>query len=77
MPGFDPARALARPTGTFVHLRDARVPLFNAPDTPLANHPAVLVHRYAVEQVEADIMLAYFFPGAQLAVDDSHAGAAL
>src|SRR4029078_5831532 len=27
MPGFDPGRALARPTGEFVFLREARIPL--------------------------------------------------
>jgi hypothetical protein len=75
LPGFDPARALARPTGTFVHLRGARVALLDAPETELGTHPAVLVHRYAVEQVEADLMLAFFFPGAQMPVEEPRSGA--
>lgn len=76
MPGFDPAKALARPTGTFVLLRDARVALVDDPETQLANHPALLVNRYTVERVEADLMLGFFFPGAEVAVDDTLAGAA-
>ena len=32
MPGFDPGRALARPTGEFVFLRDARICLVDQPD---------------------------------------------
>jgi hypothetical protein len=76
MPGFDPAKALARPTGTFVLLRDARVALASDPATLLASHPALLVNRYTVERVEADLMLAFFFPGAEMTVDEALTGAA-
>jgi hypothetical protein len=76
MPGFDPAKALARPTGEFVLLRDARVGLIADPETELANYDSLLVNRYAVERVEADLMLGFFFPGAAVAVDESLSGAA-
>ena len=75
MPGFDPARALARPTGTFVLLRDAHVRLAAAPEDAVGVHQALLVHRYAVERVEADLMLGFFFPGAEVAIDETLAGA--
>lgn len=75
MPGFDPGRALARPTGTYVLLRDPAIREVHAPDVVVARPPAVLVHRYAVERVEADLMLGFFFPGARLEVDPMRAGA--
>lgn len=65
LPGFDPARALARPTGTFVLLREARLELAERPG-PAVEHPLLLVHRYAVEAVASDLMLGFFFPGAEL-----------
>lgn len=76
LPGFDPARALARPSGTFVQLRDAAVTTADQPDARIAEHRYLHVHRYAVEHVDADLMLAFFFPGAELAVDVSRSGAA-
>lgn len=76
MPGFDPAKALARPTGEFVLLRDARVASTSDPETPVASHVSLLVNRYVVERVEADLMLGFFFPGAEVAVDESLSGAA-
>ena len=64
MPGFDPGRALTRPTGEFVLLRDVRLGLVDdpRPTTPIGHH--ALVNRYGVERVRADIMLGFFFPGA-------------
>ncbi len=65
LPGYDPDRALARPNGEFVLLRDPRL-------GPVGGHALVpiggeaLVNRYSVERVEADIMLGFFFPGAAL-----------
>jgi len=65
LPGYDPDRALARPNGEFVLLRDPRL-------GPIGSHTLVpiggeaLVNRYGVERVEADIMLGFFFPGAAL-----------
>jgi hypothetical protein len=66
MPGFDPGRALARPQGTFVLLRDVRIGL---PGQPGAEDtvPYGWVNRYVVDRVEADIDLGFFFPGAEAA----------
>jgi hypothetical protein len=70
LPGFDPSRALTRPSGSFVLLagvsvgaaddsgserdRDGRAPA----------HPFAFVNRYTVERVTADLELGFFFPGA-------------
>ncbi len=64
LPGFDPGRALARPTGTFVLVASARVSLAGEPSAGSVQHRFVWVNRYTVEQVEADIELGIFFPGA-------------
>lgn len=68
MPGFDPGRALARPTGEFVLLRDARIELLGRTDSGEASAAELLVNRYAVDRVEADLMLGFFFPGATMTV---------
>jgi hypothetical protein len=65
-PGFDPAKALARPGGAFVAIRDATVELMNRPDAGVASRSTVHVNRYAVERVESTLMLGFFFPGAHL-----------
>lgn len=66
MPGFDPGRALTRPSGSFIQLRNVRIS--RAGDgQPVADHEAVLVHRYAVERVDADLELGFYFPGASVA----------
>ena len=65
MPGFDPGRALARPTGEFVQLRDVSVGLL-ADDGEGLSRPVALVNRYVVDRVEADLMLGFFFPGAEM-----------
>ena len=65
MPGFDPGRALARPTGEFVQLRDVSVGLL-AEDAEGLARPMALVNRYVVDRVEADLMLGFFFPGAEI-----------
>jgi len=65
MPGFDPGRALARPTGEFVQLRDVSVALL-AEGADGLSRPMALVNRYVVDRVEADLMLGFFFPGAEM-----------
>ncbi len=67
MPGFDPGRALARPTGTFVLLRDVRIGLPDRADAE-DGHPFAWINRYVVERVEADLELTLFFPGATSAL---------
>jgi hypothetical protein len=65
MPGFDPARALARPTGEFVLLDHVRLALTTAPEGGSVEHPLAWVNRYVVERVESDLELGFFFPGAE------------
>lgn len=72
LPGYDPGRALARPTGEFVMLRDVRVALVDDPGPGVGIGGHALVNRYGVERVTADIMLGFFFPGA--AMDGLEAG---
>ena len=64
LPGYDPERALARPNGEFVLLRDPRLGRLDSSDTLVPIGRQALVNRYDVEHVEADIMLGFFFPGA-------------
>ena len=68
LPGFDPARALTRPTGEFVLLRDVRLarPTADGPVVPVPVGEQALVNRYDVEEVEADLMLGFYFPGATI-----------
>jgi hypothetical protein len=66
MPGFDPGRALARPTGEFVPLRDVTIGLLGEPDNESIVKRMVLVNRYVVDRVTADFMLGFFFPGAEM-----------
>jgi hypothetical protein len=66
MPGFDPGRALTRPSGEFVVLRDVRISLLDRPDVGEAAHHEALINRYAVDKVDADLMLGFFFPGAHV-----------
>lgn len=67
MPGFDPGRSLARPSGDFVLLRDVRLALRDRPDRGVSVGDHALVNRYAVERIQADLMLGFFFPGAVIA----------
>lgn len=67
LPGFDPSRALARPSGEFVLIRDVRVTLGGNPDGGIVERSHALVNRYGVERVVASIDLGYYFPGAAFA----------
>jgi hypothetical protein len=66
LPGFDPGRALTRPTGTFVLLTDVKVSLLADANAGTASHDRALVNRYSVDRVDSDLMLGFFFPGAQI-----------
>ena len=68
LPGYDPGRALTRPTGEFVMLRDVRMARLDDPGPGVTIGSHALVNRYGVERVSADLMLGFFFPGA--AMDD-------
>lgn len=63
-PGFDPGRALTRPGGSFVALRDVRIEIAGRPGTGMVERPWAFVNRYAVDRVAADMILGFFFPGA-------------
>ncbi len=77
MPGFDPGRSLSRPSGEFVMLRDVRLSLRDRPETGISVGDHALVNRYAVERIDADLMLGFFFPGAVIATNSTvTAGAA-
>jgi hypothetical protein len=68
LPGFDPGRALARPTGEFVLLRDIRMELIARPEAGAVSHAQGLVNRYTVDSIESDLMLGFFFPGAHMVI---------
>jgi len=72
MPGFDPGRALARPTGEFVLIREVRIGLLADVDGPTVEQRAALINRYVVDRVTADLMLGFFFPGAVMVVTGGH-----
>ena len=63
-PGFDPARALARPTGAYVPLRDVTISLPGRTDAAVAERAYAHVNRYAVDRIASNLMLGFFFPGA-------------
>jgi hypothetical protein len=64
MPGFDPGRALTRPSGEFVMLRDIRLSVRARPEAGVAMGDHALINRYTVDRIRADLMLGFFFPGA-------------
>ncbi len=66
MPGFDPGRALTRPSGEFLMLRDIRLSVRARPEAGVAVGDHALVNRYAVDRIRADLMLGFFFPGAEV-----------
>jgi hypothetical protein len=66
MPGFDPGRALTRPSGEFVLLRDIRLSVRDRPEAGAAVGDHALINRYGVDRIRADLMLGFFFPGAVL-----------
>ena len=70
-PGFDPARALARPGSTFVGLRDATIELLDQGDAGTAERVHLHVNRYAVERVVSSLMLGHYFPGARLVMPEA------
>ncbi len=76
LPGFDPGRALTRPTGTFVLLRDVRISLLDNPAAGENDHQVALINRYAVDKVDAELMLGFFFPGAHVDMTPSEVAAA-
>jgi len=72
MPGFDPGRALTRPSGEFVLLRDVRISRRDRPGLEIGRGDHAFVNRYAAEHIRAELMLGFFFPGA--VVDETIGG---
>ena len=70
-PGFDPAKAIARPSGTFVALSDVTIELTTNGSAASAARPYVHVNRYAVDRVTSSLMLGHFFPGARLVAQEA------
>jgi hypothetical protein len=70
-PGFDPARAIARPSGSFVPLSDVTIEIARHDQAASASRPYVHVNRYAVERVTSTLMLGHFFPGARLIAEEA------
>ena len=70
-PGFDPARAISRPGGTFVALSDVTIELVGHDAAGAAARPYAHVNRYAVDRVTSTLMLGHFFPGARLVAQES------
>ena len=64
MPGFDPGRALTRPSGEFILLHDIRLSVRDRPEAGVATGDHALINRFAVEHIQAELMLGFFFPGA-------------
>ncbi len=65
LPGYDPGRALSRPGGQFIQLRDVRIELVGVPDGGHVERAHALVNRYAVERVASDMNFGFYFPGAR------------
>ena len=69
LPGFDPGRALTRPSGEFLMLRDIRLSVRDRPEAGVSLGDHALVNRYAVDRIRADLQLGFFFPGATVGPD--------
>ena len=70
LPGFDPGRALTRPSGEFLLLRDIRLSVRDRPGSGVSVSDHALVNRYTVERIRADLALGFFFPGAAVDPED-------
>ena len=64
LPGFDPGRALTRPSGEFLLIRDIRLSVSARPESGVATCDHALINRYTVDRIRADLQLGFFFPGA-------------
>jgi hypothetical protein len=64
-PGFDPARALTRPTSDFIDIHDASVRIATPGGEMEQPYDEIAVNRFAVERIVADIDMTFWFPGAE------------
>jgi len=65
VPGFDPGRALTRPASDFIDLRDTEVRIATASGGLEHTFELLSVNRFAVERVECEIDVTFWFPGAE------------
>jgi hypothetical protein len=72
-PGYDPARSIARPSGSFVALSEVTIEVAASNRAATATRPYVHVNRYAVDCVTSTLMLGHFFPGARLVAHEAPA----
>lgn len=72
-PGFDPARAIARPSSTFVALNEVTIEVLDHAVAGIVERPYLHVNRYAVERATSSLMLGHFFPGARLVTQEASA----
>jgi hypothetical protein len=70
-PGYDPARSIARPSGSFVALSEVTIEVAASDRAATASRPYVHVNRYAVDCVTSTLMLGHFFPGARLVAHEA------
>ena len=54
---------LTRPSGEFVLLHDIRLSVRDRPKAGVATGAHALINRFAVEHIQAELMLGFFFPG--------------
>jgi hypothetical protein len=64
-PGFDPTRALTRPQSDFMDMHDAEVAIQTAGDDLVQPYDTLVVNRFAVERIRAEIDMTFWFPGAE------------
>jgi hypothetical protein len=64
-PGFDPARALTRPTSDFIDIHDAIVRIATPTGEIEQPYDEVAVNRFAVEHIVSEIDMTFWFPGAE------------
>jgi hypothetical protein len=64
-PGFDPARALTRPTSDFIDIHDAVVHIATPTGEIDQPYDQVAVNRFAVERIASEIDMTFWFPGAE------------
>ena len=67
VPGFDPGRALTRPASDFVDLQDTEVRITTPSGGLEHTFEFLVVNRFAVERVECEIDVTFWFPGAEQA----------
>jgi hypothetical protein len=64
LPGFDPGRALTRPASDFIDLHEVEVRIATPSGTVEQSYEHLVVNRFAVEHVDCEIDMTFWFPGA-------------